>query len=258
MRLPSRGKSPEVDDAAPIEDLAWDDFTLLFRQRHKQGEHVAIVGPNGSGKSILGLELCKLRARRRTTGNHPASVVVLATKRRDSTLDRLGWPVLREWPPSVTEPNVIVWPRPKELERRAQIQRRVMLHVLNKIEDEGGHTVYIDEAAYFETDLPKGLGLSTTMDTLWRESRSNGITLIATTQRPRHVSVSMWSEPAWLIAFRVDDLNDQKRVAEMSGERYAMLDAVDELRGHQFICVHRPRAGERRLFRSMVELRRTS
>lgn len=249
-------RKSEADEILPVEPLTWWEFQQLFRQRHKQGEHVAIVGPNGSGKSILGLELCKLRALRRTTKNRPASVVVLATKRRDSTLDRLGWPVLKEWPPSYSEPNVIVWPRPKEIERRALVQRKVMKHVLNQIEDEGGHTVYIDEAAYFETDPPKGLGLSTTMDTLWRESRSNGITLIATTQRPRHVSVSMWSEPAWLIAFRVDDLNDTKRVAEMSGERYAMLTEVEQLQGHEFVCVHRPRAGERKLYRSKVELGR--
>lgn len=257
-RNPGNSDHPSsADELRPVERLGWEEFRLLFRKLHKQGEHVAIVGPNGSGKSILGLELCKLRALRRTTNKRPASVVVLATKHRDSTLDNLGWPILAEWPPSYHEPNVIVWPRPREIEARAKIQRRVMKHVLDQIEDEGGHTVYIDEAAYFETDLPKGLGLSTTMDTLWRESRSNGITLIATTQRPRHVSVSMWSEPAWLIAFRVDDVNDLKRVAEISGERQAMLAEVDTLGGHEFICVHRPRAGERTMYRCKVELRRT-
>lgn len=222
--------------------LPWDQFTEMFKREHKQGEHVAIVGQTGSGKSVLGLSLCKVIGSRMGKDRRPARVVVLATKPRDDTVTALGWPIINKWPPSYGQEHCVVWPRrgtPSDMPAR---QRRVFGPLLDVIYQEGGQTVYIDEAGYFEVALPKGLGLASTMEQYWTAARANKITLVAGTQRPRHVTRSMWSEPSWVFIFPPDDEDDLKRVAELSGAKDAVTEITPLLGGHEFLCVRRQRA----------------
>ena len=237
--------------------LPWEGFQALFAKAHKQGEHVGIVGVNGSGKSVLGIELCKIIGARRTRGGRPASVSVLAVKPRDETLSRLaaeGWPVLKGWPPSYGQEHNIVWPKSKAPSTAAREHRQVFRPLLDAIYHEGGQTVFIDEAAYFERPLPSGLGLHGTMEQYWSSARSLKLTLIAGTQRPRNVTRSMWSEPAWLFIFSLHDLEDLKRVAELSGRRAEVLELSQQLGGFEFLCVRRQANGTRELYVSRVEI----
>lgn len=245
-----------VAPPARPEVLAWPVFQDRFRRAHKQGEHVGIVGVNGSGKSVLGLELCKIIGARRTRTGRPASVTVLAVKPRDKTLSDLaaeGWPVVKKWPPSYGEERNIVWPKAKTPSTAAREQRAVFRPLLDAIYGEGGQTVYIDEAAYFERALPSGLGLHGTMEQYWSSARSLNLTLIAGTQRPRNVTRSMWSEPAWLFIFSLHDREDLKRVAELSGRRDEVLEVAGLLGGFEFLCVRRQANGTRELYVSRVE-----
>lgn len=232
--------------------ISWDEFAAKFKGSHKQGEHVAIVGQTGSGKSVLGTALSRIVASRNATDGRPARVVVLATKPRDDTVAALGWPIVKKWPPSYGQEACIVWPRPKDPEKAAQTQRAVFRPLLARIYQEGGQTVYIDEAAYFERPLPNGLGLSTTMEQYWTTARALKLTLIAATQRPRHVSRSMWSEPSWVFIFPPDDMDDLKRVAELSGAKERVLELVPALSGHEFVCVQRQRGRAKQLYISQV------
>lgn len=236
-----------------LDVLHWPDFQRLFFLKHRAGEHVAIVGPTGAGKSVLGLGLCKLLAKRKTSDGRPASVLVLATKPRDKTVSALGWPVLKSWPPSYGQEHAIVWPRGGKASGIAERQRRVFGPLLDEIYQEGGHTVYIDEAAYFERPLPSGLGLAPTLEQFWTSARALGVTLVAGTQRPRLVSRSMWSEPSWLFIFPPEDLDDLKRVAELSGRRLDVLAIADRLGSFEFLVVRRQRNGARALYVSRVE-----
>lgn len=243
-----------VETPAAATVLEWPAFAELFRRRHRQGEHVAIVGPTGSGKSVLGLALCTIIASRQATDGRPARVVVLATKPRDRTVSALGWPRITEWPPGYGQEHVIVWPRPRDPETRAARQSRAFARVMRAIYTEGGQTVYIDEVSYFERKPPNGLGLAALIEEFWQSARSLDLTLIAGTQRPRHVTLSMWSEPTWLFAFRLEDENDLKRVGELGGRR--QFEAIhSELGAHEFVCVYRPRHGERAYFVSRVGAR---
>lgn len=245
--------SSSSDELAPeLAVLDWPAFAELFQRNHRQGEHVAIVGPTGSGKSVLGLELCKLIGARPARDGRPARVVVFATKPRDRTVSALGWPRVREWPPGYGQEHVVVWPRPRDPQTAARQQRAVFLRVMQAIYREGGQTVYIDEAAYFEENLPNGLGLGATMRQYWQSARSLDLSLIAGTQRPRSVSRAMWSEPAWLFIFRVEDQDDLRRVAELGGGRRQLFELVERLGGHEFVVVRRQRAGERELYVSRV------
>lgn len=228
----------------------------MFLSGHKQGEHVSLVGATGSGKSVCGVELCKLLGTRRASDGRPSRVTVLADKPRDDTIMRLHkrdkWPIIKKWPPKYGEEHVIVWPRGGTPQQEVSRHRAVFLPLLDQIYIEGGQTVYIDEAAYFEDPLPTGLGLRGTMSKFWRAARSNKVSMVAGTQRPTHVSRLMWSEPSWLIVFAVEDDEDLKRVAQLSGQKIAVWNVVPKLGGHEFLCVRRQRGGNHALYVSRV------
>lgn len=228
----------------------------MFLEAHKQGEHVSLVGATGSGKSVCGVELCKLIGTRVAKDGRPARVTVLADKPRDDTIMRLhtrnGWPIIKKWPPSYGQEHVIVWPRGGTPTQEVKRHRAVFLPLLEQIYSEGGQTVYIDEAAYFEDTAPAGLGMRGTMSKFWRAARSNKVSMVAGTQRPTHVSRLMWSEPSWLIIFVVEDDEDLKRVAQLSGQKIAVWQIVPQLGGHEFLCVRRQRDGRHSLYVSRV------
>jgi energy-coupling factor transporter ATP-binding protein EcfA2 len=245
-----------AEDVREPDVIPWERFCELFRREHKQGEHVAIVGRTGSGKSVLELELARIIAARKTKGGRPQSVTVIAVKPRDDTVTALGWPVLKKWPPSYGQEANIVWPKAKTPSTAARDQRAVIGPLLDAIYQEGGQTICIDEAAYFERPLPRGLGLGATLEHYWSSARSLKLTLVAATQRPRRVSVSMWSEPTWLFAFYVKDRDDLKRVADLSGFRDEVYAIVPELGGFEFLCIRKHADGREGLYVSRVERRK--
>lgn len=238
--------------------LPWEQFQAMFSSAHSQGEHVAIVGPTGSGKSVLGLELCKIVGAKPGKDKRPSRVVVLSIKPRDDTIRRIlpekEWPIIKQWPPGYGQEHVIVWPRGGPPSGAAKRHRAVFLPLLDTIYREGGQTVCIDEAAYFERPLPAGLGMASTMEQFWTTARSVKLTLIAGTQRPRHVTRSMWSEPSWVMIFHLEDLDDLKRVAELSGRKMDVLYLAVKLGGHEFLCVRRQRGGQSELYVSRVDM----
>lgn len=241
--------------------MEWDRFAEMFRRAHKQGEHIAIVGPNGTGKTQLGLALCQVIGARTAKDGRPARVVILNYKPRDKTVSEMQvgdeWQTIKEWPPSYGQEHCVVWPRGGPPSQAARRHRAVFVPLIDQIYAEGGQTVYIPEAAYFERAQPAGLGMGGTMEQLWSTARSLDLTVISDTQRPRQVTRLMWSEPAWLVIFHIDDRDDLKRVAEMSGQEIAVYSIVPKLGGHECLVVRRQRArGKemRELYVTRVEL----
>lgn len=230
----------------------------MFYSAHKQGEHVAIVGINGSGKTQLGLALCQIIGSRTGRDGRPSRVVILNFKPRDDTVSSMQtkdeWQTINEWPPAYGEEHCIVWPRGGSASQAARRHRAVFLPLLDRIYEEGGQTVYVPEAAYFERPAPSGLGMGGTMEQFWSTARSNKITMISDTQRPRSVTRLMWSEPKWVFIFHIEDREDIKRVSEVSNrERMAIWSVVPNLGEHEFLCIRR-QEGHRALYVSRVDV----
>ncbi|MDE2101940.1 MAG: hypothetical protein KGL39_32135 [Patescibacteria group bacterium] len=238
-----------------LEVLRWPQFQAEFSSGHKQGEHVAIVGPTGSGKTLLGLELCKVIGSRPAKNKRPSSVTVLCYKPRDDTLREIlpkdQWPEIKRWPPSYGQEHCIVWVRSGGVQR----QRAIFVPLLDTMYQEGGQTVYIPEASHFERKPPDGLGMGGKMTEFWSAARSNRLTVVSDTQRPRFVTRSMWTEPQWVFIFPPDDEDDLIHVAKLSGRKVDVLRVVQNLGEHEFLCVRRQRGngGKRALYVSRVD-----
>jgi hypothetical protein len=254
--MPGKSYADELSRGPEFTVLQWQDFQAMFLESHKQGEHVSIVGPTGSGKTVVGLEVCKMVGSRTATNKRPSPVTVLCYKPRDDTMREIlsekEWPEIRKWPPSYGQEHCIVWVRKGGVPR----QRAVFIPLLDMIYQEGGQSVYIPEAAHFERKPPDGLGMGGKMTEFWSAARSNKLTVISDTQRPRYVTRSMWTEPAWIVIFPPDDEDDLKSVAALSGRKMDVYRIVGNLGEHEFLCIRRQRGGggQRALYVSRVDI----
>ncbi len=217
----------------------WYSFTKRFKRQWKQGEHVTIVGPTGSGKSILALELINLRR----------YYVLLLTKGNDKTADTFinknELEVIERWPPSGFDDKIALWPRFRGIDS-FEIQARVMREAINGyrrkgrkiagIYEEGGRAVLIDEVMYFDEELH----LDTEMRMLWTQGRSNNISLVAGTQRPRTVPMVMLNQWTHLLLFQTSDKYEIQRLSDVGGNISTIIkETVPHLAPHQFLYIHR-------------------
>ena len=214
-----------------VPHVPWSTFLRAFINEWEQGEHVAVLGPTGQGKSVLLMELAKARASMRS-----AQVVIFGTKPKDKTLTAVGWPILKSWEDrEFGQDQVILWPDYGDPETAAEKQKEVFRPVLRKLFIEGGRTLLVDEIRDFETRM----GLTDLMEEFWWMARSNGISFMAGTQRPRWVSRSMFSEPSWLFLFPFYDIDDLRRISEIGGDTDSIRAVVSELPEHHFLCIRR-------------------
>lgn len=208
-------------------------------------EHLAIVGPTGSGKSFFMTEILRLRAQMR--GSHE---VIVATKPIDDTISRLKWPIIQKWPPKYDQNQVVFWPKAGGIADREALlkQRDAIMKMLNELWHGKANTVVsFDEVAYLTNDL----GLQNPLVRYWREARALGITIVASTQRPRFVPRYMWNESTWTVAFAPHDEDDAKRVAQVLGnQRFFMNILMNELERKEFVIT---RQGSREVYISKVD-----
>ena len=188
-----------MDSSLATSPVSWEDHSTLWTWT--QGEHVTLIGPTGQGKTTLARAILP----RRTYS------LVLASKPRDSLLHQFpDHTVVRSWAPH--ERKVILWPKMTEPED-VITQRDVFATALRDVYRQGGWSVYLDEARYV-TDF---LGLAKLVELLWLQGRSLGVSVVASTQRPRHLPLEAYSQASHVYMWRTRDLQDLKRLADMAG-----------------------------------------
>lgn len=190
-----------------IETVDWDTF-LEHHFVWKQGEHVTLIGPTGQGKTTL----AKIILRQREY------VLSLVTKRKDSLIGEFkseGYHKVKEWGnlPHKSKSKVMLHPPFLRTEPREAEQRRSFASALDRVFDEGGWTVYLDEAPYVIEDL----NLIKKVKRLWQEARSSKITVVAAAQRPRFLPLAAYSQATHLFFWRNQDESDSKRLGGLGG-----------------------------------------
>lgn len=200
----------------------------------QQGQHATLIGPTGAGKTTAALALLAERERRR------GSIVVAGTKPRDQTLNRLrgkrgrGYRLRRDWPPGAHEQRVLLWPR---LRGRSDQPRQAdtLGRMLDDVFAQGSWTLYVDELLYAVNKLH----LEPHLSLIWEQGRAMGVTLITTTQRPRHVPVVTYSASSLVLLWRTSEEQDQRRLAEIGGglSSRSIAREVADLERHEILAI---------------------
>lgn len=188
-----------------VPHLSWDE--AIKAMNWGSGQHVTLIGPTGRGKTEL---LIKLLDTRRWK-------VFLSTKSKDDTQRgltgyyRTSDPLLIN---SDISPKILFSPRKVQGLSAAQIkeyQGNAYKQVLTRLRDQGGWTIGLDEVRY----LTSTLGLASELEVLWLQGRSEGLSLVANTQRPRHVPLEAYSQATHLFLWNTADDEDVDRIADM-------------------------------------------
>jgi len=173
------------------------------------GEHVTLVGPTGRGKTEALIALMRERY----------WTVFLSTKRKDATQDTLrreGYRVVSD--PGEIEPDVSnrylfrpPFPRRADAGTLRTVHGQAFNRVLMRLREQMGWTIGVDETHY----LSDFLRLDAELELLWRQGRSEGTTVIANTQRPRHIPLVAYSQATHLFFWTSPDVADVRRIGEM-------------------------------------------
>lgn len=198
---------------------SWSRFSRDLREVWEPGEHVSIFAPTGAGKTVLAIRgLLPLREH----------VLTLDAKGGDPELRRAGRTLPRYprwWElDSRGENRIRIFTKPERL-------RAVFADALGSVWDDGGWTLYLDEAR-LATDY---LGLSRPLHKLWLFARSRGVSVVAGTQAPRWVPSAMYDQARHLFIGRVRDRRVVDRLSELASDVDGLRTLIPRLGRFEFL-----------------------
>lgn len=207
----------------------------MGKWRWKQGEHVTTIGPTGSGKTVLNRELLRRRD----------YVVVLGVKNRDKELygpfEREGYQLVHRFEPEppaeANEAKILFVPQSEMHGTEARAQKgRAFRQVLNDVYDVGYWCVYADDIQYMADKLK----LAAEFEELWQIGRSEGVSVVASSQEPVDIPVMAYGMASHLFLFANRDLYRARRMAELTGVNREIAETtILELPEHEFLYINK-------------------
>lgn len=179
------------------------------------GEHIAAVGDTGTGKTFLVSKLVELR-------NY---VVILRTKPDDIKFAGFKRARVASALDDLYETRILLTPK-------HSYQQREAYEMLERVWEQGGWTVVIDELWYVE----KLLKLGPLVERLLTQGRSKNISVIVGMQRPAQISRFAISQCTHLFSFRVEG-RDLQTIKEATTPR--IVEPVMNLAKHRFVYYNR-------------------
>lgn len=198
--------------------------------------HHSAVGLTGSGKSFLMVEgilkpMCP-----------DDRVLIVDVKRNDPLVSSVGKPCLeipkQSWKTRKREPydswHRLVVHDQFRAEGRKKAQGQVF-DALERIYHEGDWVVYFDELQDIGGTRLPNLGLSMQLDEVYRKGRSRRVSILATTQAPRHVPTSFYDQCDFAWIGRITDEDKQKRLREIGGLAKDQLPLITSLKKREWL-----------------------
>lgn len=185
-----------------VPTVDWGSFLSQFDW--EQGEHCTLIGPTGSGKTTLSLHLLPYRK----------FIIATGTKPKDPTLktlvDEYDFDRISKWVTLSPDlyPRRLLWPDARNL-HSAVAQRKVFMDAFGHIYTQGGWCLYIDELWFFIHHLK----MEKEIRTFLQQSRSNLISLLLLSQRPRFVPLECFDQSTHLFFARDNDETNIKRIS---------------------------------------------
>lgn len=189
--------------------------SLIVPNRWRVGEHVAAVGDTGTGKTYLVSRLVQLRE----------YVVILRTKPDDIKFDGFRRAKTAAAMDDMFKTRILLQPEHSK-------QQKEGFAMLDRVWEQGGWTVVIDELWYVE----KLLKLGPWVERLLTQGRSKDISVIVGMQRPAQISRFAISQCTHLFSFRVEG-RDLQTIKESTTPR--IVEPINDLRKHDFVYYNR-------------------
>lgn len=211
-----------------IERVPWSQFLEEFRW--KQGEHIAIIAPPGAGKTTL---MDAIKDRRSFN-------IFFGTKPADPLYKKLISEGFRHVE-SFNEikiydsHNFLLWPKfAKTIPETMEIQERVFRNALDRIVEQGGWTLWVDETKY----LSEMLGLRKEISFCVDQLRSNNSSVICGAQRPAWLPQSVLANASHVFLWKSTNREDQIKLADVGGiDAKTVRDEAKSLGAHEFIYI---------------------
>jgi hypothetical protein len=216
---------------------------------YQPGEHVTLVAPTGYGKTWWTNELL------RETASRDLPAVVLATKPRDTTVDRLlrqtsyrrvrAYPLPAALRAADPRDGYVVWPKfsgdpAKDEPAHRDVFRRALLadYAANARSRRARRRVILNVDEIYGVAVE--LRLRRELSTIWTKGRSVGVGLWGGTQRPFEIPQHAYSQPQHLFLGFTPDRRDRLRFREIGGVDPDVVMAVtSSLAWRQWLYIHR-------------------
>lgn len=200
------------EQTEPVPYVQWNQFYPEFSQSFELGDHVLLLGRTRAGKTTFMVQaIVPLRR----------YVVVLGTKPRDRSLyDPLlarGFHMMQSWDPDFERyPRIVLKPplSAPTVEAAKEQQQGIFNDALLDLFEMGNVCIVCDEIRYF-TDF---LRLRTVIELLYLQGRSNGVSMVAGTQRPVSIPLVAFEQATHQFVWRLTGLDDAKRASEFLGQ----------------------------------------